>query len=66
MKFSKLVFPGIAMIATTYGLGRFSFGLFLPEVTNDLHLTASQSGVISSLFYLAYCFYYYLFYATNR
>ncbi|MBO1212468.1 MFS transporter [Staphylococcus nepalensis] len=56
MKFSKLVFPGIAMIATTYGLGRFSFGLFLPEVTNDLHLTASQSGVISSLFYLAYCF----------
>lgn len=56
MKFSKLVFPGIAMIATTYGLGRFSFGLFLPEVTSDLALTLSQSGMISSLFYLAYCF----------
>lgn len=56
MKFSKLVFPGIAMIATTYGLGRFSFGLFLPEVTTDLHLSASQSGIISSLFYLSYCF----------
>ena len=56
MKFSKLVFTGIAMIATTYGLGRFSFGLFLPEVTTDLHLSASQSGIISSLFYLSYCF----------
>ncbi|SUM81904.1 MFS transporter [Staphylococcus saprophyticus] len=56
MKFSKLVFPGIAMIATTYGLGRFSFGLFLPDITNDLSLSASQAGLISSLFYLAYCF----------
>ncbi|MGW7890099.1 MFS transporter [Staphylococcus xylosus] len=56
MKFSKLVLPGIAMIATTYGLGRFSFGLFLPEISTDLRLTASQAGMISSLFYLAYCF----------
>ena len=54
MKFSKLVFPGIAMIATTYGLGRFSFGLFLPDITNDLSLSASQAGLNSSLFYLAY------------
>lgn len=56
MKFYKLVLPGIAMIAATYGLGRFSFGLFLPSISNDLQLSASQAGVISSLFYLAYCF----------
>lgn len=56
MHFSKLVFPGIAMIATTYGLGRFSFGLFLPSITEDIGMTTSQAGIISSLFYLAYCF----------
>lgn len=56
MNFSKLVLPGIAMIATTYGLARFSFGLFLPNISNDLKLSASQAGIISSLFYLSYCF----------
>ncbi|UXU51107.1 MFS transporter [Staphylococcus arlettae] len=56
MHFSKLVFPGIAMIATTYGLGRFSFGLFLPSITEDIGMSTSQAGIISSLFYLAYCF----------
>lgn len=56
MKFSKLVLPGIAMIATTYGLGRFSFGLFLPNISRDMHISASTAGLISSLFYLSYCF----------
>ncbi|RIO84752.1 MFS transporter [Staphylococcus gallinarum] len=56
MRFSKLVLPGIAMIATTYGLARFSFGLFLPNISHDLNLSASQAGIISSLFYLSYCF----------
>ena len=56
MKFSKIVFPGLAMIATSYGLGRFSFGLFLPSISNDLNLNATQAGFISSLFYLTYCF----------
>ena len=56
MHFSKLVFPGIAMIATTYGLGRFSFGLFLPSITEDIGMTTSQDGIIYSLLYLGYCF----------
>ncbi|MCT1927530.1 MFS transporter [Staphylococcus pasteuri] len=64
MNFYKLVFPGIAMIATIYGLGRFSFGLFLPDISKDLHLSASSSGIISSLFYLSYCFT--IIYATLR
>ena len=46
MSFSKIVLPGIAMITTTYGLGRFSFGLFLPNISNDLQLSASQAGII--------------------
>ena len=64
MNFYKLVFPGIAMIATIYGLGRFSFGLFLPDISNDLKLSASSAGLISSLFYLSYCFT--IVYATLR
>ena len=64
MNFYKLVFPGIAMIATIYGLGRFSFGLFLPDISKDLYLSASSAGIISSLFYLSYCFT--IIYATLR
>lgn len=55
MKFSKLVLPGVTMIAVTYGLGRFSFGLLLPEINKSLEMSEFVSGVISSLFYLAYC-----------
>ncbi|CDQ41290.1 MFS transporter [Virgibacillus salexigens] len=56
MKFLRLVLPGVTMIAVTYGLARFSFGLLLPEVNKSLEMTELVSGIISSLFYLAYCF----------
>ncbi|WP_040977755.1 MFS transporter [Oceanobacillus jeddahense] len=55
MKFSKLVLPGITMIAVTYGLARFSFGLLLPAINESLEMRDSTSGVVSSLFYVAYC-----------
>ncbi|WP_106497278.1 MFS transporter [Lentibacillus sp. Marseille-P4043] len=55
MKFSKLVLPGVTMIAVTYGLARFSFGLLLPDMNESLNMSEFVSGVISSLFYLAYC-----------
>ncbi|WP_245544959.1 MFS transporter [Lentibacillus jeotgali] len=44
------------MIAVTYGLARFSFGLLLPDMRNSLEMSEFVSGLISSLFYLAYCF----------
>ncbi|QHS23990.1 MFS transporter [Virgibacillus sp. MSP4-1] len=56
MKFSKLVLPGITMIAVTYGLARFSFGLLLPDLKQSLEMSNFISGIISSLFYLSYCF----------
>ncbi|ASN04950.1 MFS transporter [Virgibacillus necropolis] len=56
MKFSRLVLPGVTMIAVTYGLGRFSFGLLLPAMNESLKMSEFVSGMISSLFYLAYCF----------
>jgi len=55
MKTSKLVFPGIMMIAVTYGLARFSYGLLLPHIGYDLSMSSSISGIISSLFYVSYC-----------
>jgi predicted MFS family arabinose efflux permease len=55
MKFSRLVLPGVTMIAVTYGLARFSFGLLLPEINQSLEMSEFVSGIISSLFYLAYC-----------
>ena len=56
MRMSKLVLPGIMMIAVTYGLARFSYGLLLPNISHDLSMSSSVSGIISSLFYLSYCF----------
>ncbi|MBU5466800.1 MFS transporter [Virgibacillus sp. MSJ-26] len=56
MRMSRLVFPGITMIAVTYGLARFSYGLLLPNISQDLAMSPSISGIISSLFYLSYCF----------
>src|SRR5215204_5817698 len=34
-----LVAPGLAMIAVTYGLARFAYGLFLPEMRESLDLS---------------------------
>src|SRR5699024_12586384 len=56
MKMTRLVFPGITMIAVTYGLARISNGLLLPNISHDLSMSSSISGIISAIFYLSYCF----------
>ncbi|UOQ86852.1 MFS transporter [Gracilibacillus salinarum] len=56
MKFAKLVLPGASMIAVTYGFARFSYGLLLPDINQSLGMSELVSGLISSMFYLAYCF----------
>ncbi|RNF38848.1 MFS transporter [Planococcus salinus] len=50
----KTVLPGIAMIAVTYALARYSFGLFLPEISTALNLSEGQAGVVGSAAYIAY------------
>lgn len=50
----KIVFPGLAMIAVTYALARLSFGLFLPDISNSLELSESESGLVGSTAYLSY------------
>ncbi len=50
-----LVAPGLALIAVTYGLARFAYGLFLPEMRETFGLSSSLLGVIGSGSYLGYC-----------
>src|SRR5829696_1469206 len=51
-----LVAPGLAMIAITYGLARFAYGLFLPEMRETLELSESVLGLIGAGSYAGYCF----------
>src|SRR5215208_7015646 len=50
-----LVAPGLAMIAITYGLARFAYGLFLPEMRESLDLSDSVLGLIGAGSYAGYC-----------
>ena len=40
---------GAVVIAITYGLARFVFGLFLPGIRDDLGLTAAQAGFVGAI-----------------
>ena len=50
-----LVPTGLAMIAVTYGLARFAYGLFLPEIREEFGLDAAVLGLIGSGSYVGYC-----------
>ncbi len=50
----KIVLPGISMIGVTYAFARYSFGLFLPDISSELDLSESQAGYVSSAAYIAY------------
>jgi predicted MFS family arabinose efflux permease len=51
---SRTVLPGAAMIAVTFGLGRYGYGLLLPDMRSDLALGPGAAGLISSGAYLSY------------
>ena len=51
-----LVAPGLGMIAVTYGLARFAYGLFLPEMREVFDLSESVLGLIGAGSYAGYCF----------
>lgn len=40
---------GGGIIAITYGLARFVFGLFLPEIRSDLGLSATAAGLVGAV-----------------
>ncbi|WP_349256931.1 MFS transporter [Salinisphaera sp.] len=46
---------GFGLIAVCYGFARFAFGLFLPQIREDLALSPTLAGVISGGAFFAYC-----------
>lgn len=51
----NLVAAGFALTALSYGLGRFAYGLLLPEIRQDLALSATAAGWIGGSAFAAYC-----------
>ncbi|QTP60338.1 MFS transporter [Billgrantia antri] len=47
---------GSGIIAITYGLARFVFGLFLPSMRDELTISPTMAGVIGALPFLSFVF----------
>ena len=51
----RLLVPGgVGMIAVTFGLARYGFGLLLPDMRATLDISASAAGLVGSSAYLSY------------
>ena len=46
---------GFSLIAVTYGMARFSWGLMLPDIRQAIPFTPQMAGVIAACSYAAYC-----------
>ncbi|MHC8407646.1 MFS transporter [Pseudomonas sp. TMB3-21] len=52
---NNLIAAAFALTALSYGLARFAYGLFLPQIRNDLGLGVSAAGWIGGSAFAAYC-----------
>ncbi len=52
--YGQVAGAGFAIIAVTFGLARYSYGLFLPDVEEEFGLTKSWLGLIASGSYAGY------------
>src|SRR4051794_13777593 len=50
----RLVAAGIAMVATTFGLARYGYGLLLPDIRRSFGLSSAALGLIAAGSYTAY------------
>ncbi|MCF8025904.1 MAG: YbfB/YjiJ family MFS transporter [Desulfobacteraceae bacterium] len=50
----KLIPAGLSIVAATYGLARYTYGLYLPDIQADLQLSIEVMGIIGSLSYAGY------------
>lgn len=50
-----LSLTGFSLIAVTYGLARFSWGLMLPDIAQDVPFSPRIAGVIAACSFVAYC-----------
>lgn len=51
----RFVISATALIAATYGLSRFGYGLFVPALGQSFNLTPTVTGLISSGSFFSYC-----------
>ncbi|MGY1748717.1 MFS transporter [Modestobacter sp. SYSU DS0511] len=51
----SLVGAGLAVIAVTYGLARYGYGLYLPQFRAEFGFSAGTAGAVAAGSYLAYC-----------
>ncbi|HYG93229.1 MAG TPA: MFS transporter [Nocardioides sp.] len=51
---AAVLLPGTAMIAVTFGLARYGYGLLLPDMKADIGIGPGAAGLISSLGYVSY------------
>ncbi|MEM5583250.1 MFS transporter [Roseibium sp. AS2] len=49
-----LTAAGLAIVAVTYGLARYCFGLFLPDIRQEFGLSSELIGLIAGLSYMGY------------
>jgi predicted MFS family arabinose efflux permease len=50
----SVLVPGTAMIAVTFGLARYGYGLLLPDMRAEIGMTAGTAGLVSSMAYASY------------
>lgn len=50
----RLIPAGLAIVAVTYGLARYTYGLFVPEIQLAFNLSPVELGVIASGSYVGY------------
>ncbi|MEA2451063.1 MAG: hypothetical protein QOG63_2995 [Thermoleophilaceae bacterium] len=51
---TRLIASGIVMVGATFGLARYGYGLLLPEMRGDFHLSSAAFGLIATGSYAAY------------
>lgn len=55
MKNTLLGLTGFALIAVSYGMARFAWGLMLADVMRDIAFTPQLAGILSGCSFFAYC-----------
>lgn len=50
----RLILPGLLAIAVSYGLARYTYGLFVPNIRDELGLSTKVLGLIASGSYAGY------------
>lgn len=51
----RLTLSGFMLIAVTYGLARFAWGMMMPQVAQQVSFSPRTSGMLAACSYLAYC-----------